>query len=170
MFAVGDFVLKSNEGVCRIEERVSMRAFDNVERPYFLLRPVADPRVKLYLPEQEEYRDVRPVMTEEEAFLLIGRVPEISCTVIENDRQREQIYKDILRSNDPEQLVGIIKSLYLRCEERKNAGKKVTVMDDRCFKAAEHALYSELAFTLKKEIAEVRALIAKTAESLEEST
>ncbi len=170
MFAVGDYVVKSNEGVCRIEERVSMRAFDNVERPYFLLRPVADPRIKVYLPEQKEYRDVRPVMTEEEALSLIERMPVICCTAIVNEKMREQVYKDALRSNDPEQLVGIIKSLYYRCEERKNAGKKVTVMDDRCFKAAEHALYSELAFTLKKEIGEVRELIGKTAESLKEST
>ena len=165
MYSIGDYVVKSNEGVCRIEERVRMKSFDQVERPYFLLVPVSDPRAKLYIPDTEEYRDVRPVMTKEEALLLISRVNEIACTKIDNDKLREKTYKEALHSNNPEKLVGIIKSLFLRGEERKGAGKKVTVVDDRCFKAAENALYSELSFVLEKEVGQVRQMIMETASS-----
>jgi len=165
VYSIGDYVVKSNEGVCRIEERVRMKSFDQVERPYFLLVPVSDPRAKLYIPDTEEYRDVRPVMTKEEALLLISRVNEIACTQIDNDKLREKTYKEALHSNNPEKLVGIIKSLFLRGEERKGAGKKVTVVDDRCFKAAENALYSELSFVLEKEVGQVRQMIMETASS-----
>lgn len=163
MFAVGDYVVKSNEGVCRIEERILMKSFDDVERPYFLLVPLEDAHAKVFIPEEAQQPAVRPVMTEAEALDLIGRMTQIESTVIESDKLREKIYKDALRSNDPEQLVGIIKSVFLRSEQRRVMGKKATVIDDRCFKAAEHALYSELSFALRKETDEVRKLIMDTA-------
>ena len=163
MFSIGDYVVKSNEGVCRIEDQVFMKGFDREEKPYFMLVPIADARAKLYIPVEAEQQIVRPVMTEQEAMELIGRIDEIECTVIENDKVREKTYKEALHSNDPEQLVGVIKSVFLRSEARRGAGKKATVVDERCFKAAESALYSELGFVLKKEKEEVRKLIMETA-------
>ena len=65
-----------------------------------------------------------------------------------NEKQREQEYKQALRSNDPFQLAAIIKTLYTREQFRTTQGKKTTAMDKYYFQRAEKLLYSELATVL----------------------
>jgi hypothetical protein len=67
-------------------------------------------------------------MDEQEAWDFIDSIPVIDVKWIENDKSREQEYKNAMRSNDPVHLVGIIKNLYLRNIERENQGKKVHII------------------------------------------
>ena len=60
--------------------------------------------------------------------------------------------------------MAIIKSLYNRSRIRLAQGKKITSTDEKFFKQAEKALYSELAFSLNIEIDEVEAVITETIE------
>ncbi|MBR4767963.1 MAG: CarD family transcriptional regulator [Lachnospiraceae bacterium] len=161
MFTVGDYVMKANEGVCRIEDTVSMRSYvpEEGEIPYFLLVPVANENMKIYIPVSEEYKDARPVMCRREAELFLAKIDSIGEEVVENDRQREQAYKDALRSLDPSRLVGILKNMSRRKKERKAEGKKSTAVDDRYFKIAEDALFQELGFALSRDEASVKEMI-----------
>ena len=81
---------------------------------------------------------------------------------IENEKEREKIYKDAINSCNPQKLVGIIKNLYLRRLERTNSGKKNTVVDDRYFKLAENQLHNELSFALQVEKEQVVQIIAQS--------
>jgi len=112
-----------------------------------------------FVPVDADRTRIRPVMTGDEAMDFIYCMDEIEAAWIANDKQREQKYKETLRSNDPADLVSIIKSLYRRGQDRIAMGKKVTATDERYFRQAEDTLYTELAFALEKSKDEVRALI-----------
>ena len=43
---------------------------------------------------------------------------------------------------------GIVKTLYIRKQERTAQGKKITALDERYMRTAENELYSELSLTL----------------------
>ena len=70
--------------------------------------------------------------------------------MIDNEKKREQNYKEAVRANDPEVLVAIIKMIYQRKQKRLAQGKKYTAADSRYFQVAENLLYAELGVALGK--------------------
>lgn len=108
----------------------------------------------------------RTVMTEDEAEDLLKRIPEINEVWIRNDKEREQNYKNAIQSNDPEKLLGIIKLIYQRKKNRKEQGKKSTVIDGKYFDIAENLLYSELELVMKKSRNEIVEIIKTYCEKM----
>lgn len=164
MFKVGDHVVKSNTGICRIEDIVFLDMRGDGEKQYYVLLPVDDARAKLFVNVEADRTKVRPVMTKDDAKAFIDKIENIKAVWIANDKLREQKYKEAFRSNEPEALVGVIKNLYLRGRARLAEGKKIAATDEKYFKMAEQALYSELAFSLEIKKDEIEALITETIE------
>ena len=104
---------------------------------------------------------IRKAMTKEEAEALIRKIPQIEETWIRNDKEREQQYKTVIRSGEPESLIGMIKSLYLRKKRRLESGKKNTTIDEHYYRQAENQLYAELGIALGKNQEDVFGLIAE---------
>ena len=163
MYQVGDYVVKSNSGICRIEDILHLDELStDKEKLYYLLIPLADDKMKIYVPAKKENPDLRPALNEEEAWELIHRVPDIEEASIPNERHREKEYKDAVKNCDPEHLVSILKTMYVRKRKRTLQGKKCTAMDERYFKLAENTLYSELAFAIGRDKDEMYDIITDT--------
>lgn len=163
MYQIGEYVVKSNTGICRVGDILSMAGFSRgKEKLYYLLIPCADEKAKIYVPTDQQPATLRRVLDHDQAWAAIHRIPQIAPVRIENEKQREERYKEALRSSDPEQWVSIIKTMYLRKQKRSAQGKKSTAMDDHYFKLAEEYLYSELALAIGRDKSEMRDLIADT--------
>ena len=91
----------------------------------------------------------------------IEKIPSIHEIWINNDKERESRYKEAIKSNDPERIVGIIKLIYHRKKSREEQGKEITTVDERYFDIAEKLLYSELEIVMKKDKDEIYDLIRK---------
>ena len=68
----------------------------------------------------------------------------------DNEKMREQNYKDAVKANAPEALVAIIKMIYQRKQKRLAEGKKCTATDAKYFQMAENLLYMELGVAIGK--------------------
>ena len=155
-YEIGDFVSKSVTGVCKIEDIVSLDLTGKKENKlYYLMKSIEDEKGKLYVPVSNSDAILRLCLTKEEAWNLIKRIPEIPTAWINNEKLREQNYKDAVKANDPEALVAIIKMIYQRKEKRLAQGKKCTATDARYFQIAENLLYMELGVALGKPKQEV---------------
>lgn len=161
MFNKGDYVVNSNNGICRIDDIVELNT-PNGKKKYYLLIPFNEQTAKIYIPLDSASKRIRYAMNKEQAIQLIESIKNINETYIENEKEREKIYKDAINSCNPQKLVGIIKNLYLRRLERTNSGKKNTVVDDRYFKLAENQLHNELSFALQIEKEQVVQIIAQS--------
>ncbi len=162
MYEVGDYVINSGNGICRIEKRMhlDMEGIDE-NQWFFLVVPVEEQATRLYIPVEKIADKTRMVMDEVEAWNLMDGVVQIDELEIPNDRMREQIYKQAVLSNDPTQLIRVIKTIFVRKQQREAEGKKNTVIDERYFKLAENNLYDELAFAIGREKEEIPELIAE---------
>lgn len=165
MYKIGDYIVKSVNGVCEVADIVEMSMFGNEKKKYYQLIPVADMGARLYVPVDRTDGSLRPVMTEAEARNLIIRIPEIEESWISNEKERERNYKEAVQSSNPERLIGVIKLIYQRKKTRQQQGKKTTAVDGRYFDTAEKLLYSELEFAMKKNKNEIHELIRKCCES-----
>ena len=152
MFAVNDYIVYGNHGVCKVENigTVSLAMVDK-NKVYYTLRPVYKSEAVVYAPVENPKSVIRPVLTREDADKLIEEIPSLESVWIGNEKEREMQYKAALRSCDCRELIRIIKTLYYRKMDRIKDGKKVTVVDERYFRQAEEQLYGELAFAMDME-------------------
>ncbi|MCI8634612.1 MAG: CarD family transcriptional regulator [Eubacterium sp.] len=149
MFEIGEYIVYGNTGVCRVEEVTKMPVpGTRDDKLYYALEPVYRKGCRVFTPVDNQKVKMRPVLTQQEADDLIGRIKEIDILWVKDEKNREQIYKDAIRTCNCEELVKIIKTLYLRKEKRLAAGKKVTSSDARYLHLAEESLYGELSVVM----------------------
>ncbi len=160
MFQVGDLVVYQTEGVCRVAEITTLDWIkDGKDRLYYILSSLKNPASRIYCPVDNDKAAIRKVMTKEEAVELLDAIPQYELLWIENEKQREEIYKGAMRSASSKELVRVIKTLYQRRKVRVELGKKMTSTDERYFKAAKTLLYEELAVALDQKEDEMEQYI-----------
>ena len=157
-YEIGDLVSKPVTGICKIEDILYLTPQDEKNNKlYYLMKSIEDEKDKIYVPVSNSDSRLRLCLTKEEAWNLIKRISEIPTAWINNEKLREQNYKEAVKANDPEALVAIIKMIYQRKQKRLAQGKKCTATDARYFQIAENLLYMELGAAIgkpKKEVCE----------------
>ena len=150
-YEIGDFVSKPVIGICKIENILYLNPNgEKKDKLYYLIKSIEDEKEKIYVPVSNSDSRLRACLTKEEAWNLIKRIPEISTAWTNNEKMREQNYKEAVKANSPEALVSIIKMIYQRKQKRLAQGKKCTATDARYFQIAENLLYMELGVALGK--------------------
>lgn len=162
MFGIGDYVICGNKGVCMVENITTLNISGvDKERQYYILKPLYMTGSTVYVPVDSPKESMRRAMRRDEAEKLIEAIPDIPLLVITNDKLSEQAYKDCIKTNDCEDLVRIIKTIYTRKQKRLKAGRKVTAVDAKYFHMAEENLYGELAVALNISRKEVEGYIVE---------
>ena len=150
MFEKGEYVVYGHVGICRVMGTTTMD-LDGIprDRLYYELQPEGRESGRIYTPVDNGKPVLRRIMTRDEAEALILDIPEIETLEIENDKLREEKYKECLKTCSGRELVRIIKTIHSRRSQRLKCGKKVTAVDERYMKLAEDNLYAELAMLLE---------------------
>ena len=149
MYKIGDYIIYGTKGVCRVVQIGPVDLPDvPSDRLYYTLELTGSRNSRVFTPVDNSKVIMRPVLTQEEASALIAEIRNLTEIEIEDEKHREDAYRDVIRSCDCRELVRIIKTLYQRNQSRLAEGKKITSSDDKYFHLAEDNLYSELAISL----------------------
>ncbi len=167
MFKKGELIVYGATGVCEVMDITTINMPEvEKDRLYYVLRPYYQKGSKVFSPVDNEKTVMRKVITKEEAISLIDDIPNIDEVWISNDKLREEEYKEVLRRCQCREWIRIIKTSYIRKQERIVQGKKTTATDERYLKIAKDNLYSELALPLEISKDEVEKYIHSRVESL----
>ena len=149
MFERGELIMCGGHGVCRVID-ITDNPIDRMdkEKKYYVLEPVFEKASTIYTPVNNDKIVMRRIMNKDEAEKLIEHITEIDTVWIQEEKRREQTYKDAIRTYDSKSLVQIIKTLYQRKKSRINEGKKVLSSDEQYLHKAEELLYSEMSLAL----------------------
>ena len=160
MFKIGDYVAHYKEGVCEVTSigKLDISCSDK-KKEYYTLKPLYDAGGTLYTPVENEKRQIREVITSEEAQALIEDMLNIETIGVTDEKRREISYKEALLRNQCRDWVAIIKTSYTRKMKRIASGKKVINVDDKYLNIAEKFLYGELAVALDMPKDEVKGYI-----------
>lgn len=159
MYHIGDWVVRSSDGLCQIVDITNPDFVSDSKKLYYQLVSASDPNGKIYVPVESAQDMMRPAMSSVQADELILQIPKIKESWIVSERERQNHYKQALQSNDPKQLIGIIKLIYQRKKARQAQGKKTTAVDEQYFNLAESRLYSELEHALRKSRTDIELMI-----------
>ncbi len=149
MYPKGTYVVYGTNGPCRINEitYLDMPGCD-VKRKYYVLEPVGSKGSTIYSPVDSEKVAIRAIITKEEADALLNTMDTIEPMTIENEKFREESYREIMREGDCTAMAGMILTLRTRRADRLAQGKKFTSVDERFLAEATGKLSCELAIAL----------------------
>jgi CarD family transcriptional regulator len=145
MYKVGDIVVHKRD-ICKITEIKTNYMFD---ADYYTLVPIEDGSLVIHTPVLDKRGLIRNIVSKENAEALIQKIPEIQVVEFEDDRALENRYITLIDSGKHDDLIKIIKTTYLRKEEKENCGKKVSEKDKNYFRLAEKLFYTEFSIALK---------------------
>ena len=162
MFNVGDYIVHGRNGVCKVVDitHVNISGVDK-NQLYYILVPMKSEESKIFYPVDSNRVVTRAVVSKEEAKNIVSSIKDIEPMWIDNDRQREEKYKEAISSCDCQKLICIIKTLYARNQERIAQGKRITYIDDRYLKEAKQNLHDEFSIALGIEPTEGEKYIAE---------
>ena len=149
MFSVGDHIVYGINGICRVEE-IGPSPYDKEDqRTFYLLIPVNNPMGStIYTPVDNERVPMRLLMTREQIAELIAEIPQIETLEIPVEKQRREIYREVIGALDPRGYVKVIKTVRQRRIELTAARKHFPVTDLEFGRLAKHLLCSECAHVL----------------------
>jgi CarD family transcriptional regulator len=163
MFEKGQYIIYERSGVCVVSDILPADSVPSTRKSgfYYQLTPVFDSGT-IYIPVDTTVF-MRPILTREQAMELIQKIPSLSSNVCDSidPRALVQQYRAILRSNDCDQLVALIKAIY---EKQHAPGLKkghATQTDLTFFRRAQSLLHEELAAALGIPVSEVPNFIAE---------
>lgn len=146
-------LLSIKKDVCKVTN-YKEKHFNNND--YYELFPILDSSLKIVVPVNSDA--LRTVLSREESERVIEMIPSIDVINI-GDKLIENEYKRLLQVGGYEGLVKIIKTTYLRNEDRVNNKRKISEKDDNYFNLAEKYLYSEFSVSLGIPYDEVKKYI-----------
>lgn len=161
MFEKNQLIMCGGHGVCRVVN-VTGNPIDRLDkvRKFYVLEPVFEKASTVYMPVDNDKVIMRRIMSKGEAEELIDNISQIKTVWIKEEKTREQMYKEAIRTYDCESLVQIIKTLYQRKQSRIKEGKKVLSSDEQYLRKAEALLYSEMSLALDIPKEEVQGYIS----------
>ena len=168
MYQTGDLIMYSNTGVCRVEEIGKPAGIRGDDTLYYKLSPVYDTEV-IYTPVDTK-AFMRPVMSREQAENLIDRIPQIPETLSDSNdiKQRNERYRACLNTHKNDDLVRLIKSVYIKNKRAGKAGRQMGQIDQQYMKRAEKLLYGELAVALGMQFDQIQPYIKRRVAALKE--
>jgi len=115
-----------------------------------------DGSVKMQVPVSNKAGNLRDLITEDEIRELIISAPDIQTLENKPANMKSQ-YAALLKGNDIQDLICIIKTSYGRNKARMEQHKKLASIDDEYLQKAENYLYQEISVALGKTYEEAKA-------------
>ena len=162
MFQVNDIVKYGTTGVCKIID-ISFKNISGHSRQYFVLKPVHQESMTIYVPKDNSalLSKMQTILSAREIESLIDDMPSCGVQWIDNDKIRQESFKKIISSGNRKDLIGLVRTLYLRQEKLRQSNKKLHLVDARMMQEAEKLITDEFATVLHIETEEVVPFIVE---------
>lgn len=162
MYKANDYLVYKKD-VCKVRE-VKKNKMNGLD--YYILIPIDDDSLIIDVPADNRMGYIRDIISKEEAEKLINNIPNIKPLKNIEDKYIEKTYKELIYNGTQEDLIKIIKTAYLRNEERINNKKKISDKDSNYFNKAEQYLYNELSIALNMTFDETKKYVVNKVQEL----
>ena len=162
MHKVDDYVMYKKD-VCKIREIRKNKINGN---EYYILVPVDDDSLVIEAPVDNRMGFIREIISKKDAEKLIEVIPNIEPVNVISNAYIDKVYKELLYKGTYEDLIRIIKTAYLRNDERAKNKKKLSDKDSTYFNKAEKYLYNELSISLGMNYNETKEYVINKVQEL----
>lgn len=157
MYKINDVVMYKRD-VCRIKD-IKTNSLNGNE--YYVMVPLTDESLIIDTPVENRLGYIKDLVSLDEVNALISEIPNLEPFENLDDKNIEMYYKNAIYNGTHRDLIRVIKSSYIRNENRVKNNKKISEKDDKYFKLAEKYLYTEFGSVLNMSFDEVKDYILK---------
>ena len=167
VFAIGDSVVYGYEGVFVISDYTTSPIDKEDKRVFYVLRPMfGSGNSMIVTPSEGGATPIRAVITKEQAEAVIDRACAVGEVEVSRERNRREVYREVMSRCCPESCISIIKTVRRRRKEFFAQKRRLSETDTDFETRARHCLFSELAYALGVTFAEAeQAVLAKLNEA-----
>lgn len=153
MFKINDYIVYGDNGICKVVDIGVPNVSCDKNKVYYTLEPVYESG-KIFTPVDNDRIVMRNLINREDAEKLIASINTIETYWIDDYKEREMKFKQVIKSCDCSEEVRLIKSVLQRKEVCKSAGKKLSLNDDKFLKKAKEKIVTEfsIAFDMSSEM------------------
>lgn len=153
MFKIGDTVIYSAHGLCKIDD-ICEKTIAGVTRTYYVLHPLAQSNLTISTPVDNK-NVIHEMMGEEEAQDLLQSFKERGVKWIQDVKPRNAKYNQIVKSGNRRGIAGIANTLMLKSIEAKMNKKKLFSQDREMLDTIQDILFKEMALALNSSYEEI---------------
>lgn len=155
MLKINDYIMYGTTGVCQVTDIKSEQFLNDQPQDYYVLNPVYTEHTTIMVPVESTQINARSLHSKEEVSSFIEKMPSKELFWIDDVRERNLIFRSMVKKMDCESLITLIKSIYHHKNKEGSATKKINKNDEDIMKLAEHLLNEEFAMILGIEPEEV---------------
>ena len=163
-FQKGEYVKYASNGVCLIED-VSGLDFNPKAKDatYYILRPLSASSTTIFVPTDNELllSRMRRLLTKEEIDAVIAQINTKNPDWPEDRKERATLFGEIVKRDDPAELLSLARAIYLKRAELNAKGKKLMAADGNVLEQIERLVENEFTFVLDITPAEVNEYIKR---------
>lgn len=164
MFKVNDYIMYGVTGVCKVIDIKEESFINSNSKECYVLSPIYSKNTIIKIPVDNDKVSMRKLHSKEEVFSLINNMPNKETLWIDNDKERSEKFKAMLKTGDCEELITLVKSIYFNKKNKMSVGRKLNKNDDEIMKVAENLLNEEFATILDIDPSEVKSYILEHVE------
>ena len=160
MFKINDYIVYGPMSVCKIIDIIEEENPYIGLKSYYVIQPVySDKSTIIKIPVDSKKVFMRHLISQREVLSIIESIPNLKVLDINNDKQRSQQFKSIIKSSICSYLAQLIKSININEQEKLSSGKKLSKIDEDFKKTAEKLINEEFATVLNIPVEEVSSFI-----------
>lgn len=158
---IGKHVLYGKTGVCLVKEQTTMARTGNGGALYYVLSPISDGRSSVYVPCDNPalVARMRPLLTREEIDELLSGADAVQLAWVDDRNERAMLYRSITGGGDRRELIRLICCLFRKKQEKTEAGKRLSTMDEMTLQESVRLVEEEFSMVLGISAAEVTPYI-----------
>lgn len=152
MFSIGDVVIYTTYGICKISDIIEM-TLGGSNKQYYILHPLTESKTELTIPVDNPITKIRlhALLSDSEINDLIHEIPFMEVYWIERDNDRKVKFGDIVKSGDRKETIRLIKCIRYHAHDIKDKGRKLHATDETAMKDAEKLILDEFSYVLGME-------------------
>ncbi|MDR7238028.1 CarD family transcriptional regulator [Neobacillus drentensis] len=148
MFNIGDLIIYSGHGICRVDE-ICDKTYTGITRTYYVLHPIENNRdLTISTPVDNDKTLILKLINIEEAEKILESFHSPGINWIEKLHLRGQVYSDIVKSGNRMDIAKVANTLLRKKAEIEMAGRKFYEQDGRILNPIINILFKELAIAL----------------------
>lgn len=156
MFKIGDVVVYSASGVCRVED-ICKKSFGSFSANYYILKPLMQNGSTVFVPTENASltSKIHPVLTKEQFLCAFSQAKGSDTIRPENEFERREKFGEILESGNRCALMLMIHDLKNLAKEQQQNSRRLHIADEKLLNTAENMLFEEVAYVFEIEKTQV---------------
>ncbi len=155
MFTIGDLVIYSTHGICKIDD-ICERTVGGKTREYYVLLPKADEhQLKISVPVDNKQGKILELMNKDQSVEILESFKGQGAKWNENANVRFNSYTKLVNAGEREDIASVVNTLMRKEMEFDTIDRRLHQRDHQLLNEAQDVLFGEIALTLnttKKDI------------------